>query len=317
MFSEFEVFRKRPIITYSRKTRLLPLQAEPKLEIYSHTPLPSSPTVQSSISSSSSNSDLIDEEQEEKQDDIFDFPEEEAVIELMVASTRNTSLSPKPHKRSKQTKKPTRIKVQQFAKNKERTAAQASAVQVSIIKPSIVQSSEAQPLAVQTSPVQTSTEHYDIFAFDPFPSRKKFINNNNNTTYSIGHNFISTFNNDKQQLQQLQQPQYPIEKRKRNLVGHLKGASGEKENVLRKEFDFSDDEEEPHNLPIKLSTEQMTRERSKSPELSYEDRMEKELEYIMQSEFGESKEQVRANERPKYQPLNEIKVRVTYTKRSK
>ncbi|KAG1051208.1 hypothetical protein G6F43_006574 [Rhizopus delemar] len=313
MFSEFEVFRKRPIITYSRKTRLLPLQTEPKLEIFSPTSLPSSPTVQSSISSSSSNSDLIDEEQEEKQDDIFKFPEEESVIELMVASTRNTSLSPKPHKRSKQTKKPTRTKVQQFAKNKERTTAQASTVQVSIIKPSIVQSSESQPVAIQTSPVQTSTEHYDIFAFDPFPSRKKSINNNNNTTYSIGHSFISTFNNDKQRLQQ---PQHPIEKRKRNLVGQLKGASGEKENVLRKEFDFSDDEE-PHNLPLKLPIEQVARERSKSPELSYEDRMEKELESIMQSEFGESKEQVHANERPKYQPLNEIKVRVTYTKRSK
>jgi hypothetical protein len=119
-------------------------------------------------------------------------------------------------------------------------------------------------------------------------------------------------------LQQPLQQQSSIKTKKKNLVAHLKTANGEKENIpMVREFDFSDEEDIVPQLPLKQPTVQV--DRSASPELSYEERMEKELESIMKSEFGESKEQetTKINHRPRYQPLNEIKVKVTYTKRVK
>ncbi|CAO3670209.1 unnamed protein product [Rhizopus stolonifer] len=98
-------------------------------------------------------------------------------------------------------------------------------------------------------------------------------------------------------------------KRKLNLVAHLKGASGQTENMPRTQFDFSDDED-LWSLPPRERTkspEQSNEERTKLPEQSYEERMEKELEVLMLEV-----EPTPVNKRPRYQPLNEIKVRVTY-----
>ena len=92
MFPEFEGFRKRPIITYSRKSRITPTTPLLKQIIQSSTH--SSP-IQNSLSSSSTCNELILEE--EKQD-IFNFPEQEGEVNLMVASTRSI---PKPQNKPK------------------------------------------------------------------------------------------------------------------------------------------------------------------------------------------------------------------------
>ena len=85
----------------------------------------------------------------------------------------------------------------------------------------------------------------------------------------------------------------------------------------------SDDEEESEAdittiLPIREIINH-AREKSPSPELSYEQKMERELEAMMQSEFG-MKSSPTANEseaasRPRYQPLNKVNVRVTFQKK--
>lgn len=303
MFPEFEGFRKRPIITYSRKSRIIPTTPLSKQIIQSSTH--SSP-IQNSLSSSSTCSELILEE--EKQD-IFNFPEQEGEVNLMVASTRSI---PKPQNKPKVKKS--------FKKSLK---ANTKAAPLKVI------SAQQQPQVYPAGP-------YDIFSFEHFPYpppesqylqssfsqhfqtsfitnnnqniRPSFINNNQyiQPPYFNNQHIQSTVNNDKRFST-------PKKLEKRNLVAHLKSASGE--NVLKRRFSFSEEEDE-EPLGALLPIKQITKERSKSPELSYEERMEKELASIMQSEFGE-KEEVHANERPRYQPLNEMKVRVTYTKRSK
>lgn len=123
----------------------------------------------------------------------------------------------------------------------------------------------------------------------------------------------------------------PIEqpkKRKRNLVAHLKSASGETAPAA-KAFDFLSDEEE--SLPqfnnetsdVVPFREFIQKERSMSPELSYNERMELELEAMMSSEFGSSsdKKEVKEQEeqqsrpRPRYQPQNKLNVKFTFERK--
>ncbi|CEI91553.1 hypothetical protein RMCBS344292_05838 [Rhizopus microsporus] len=416
MFSNFEGFRKRPVVTYSRKTRVLKPET-PKADLPSPPYDSSPPAVQSSLSSSSSScSDLA---VEEKENDIFDFPEEEAEIELMVASTRHTPSSPKPATICKPRKKPKQ-------QNKKTTKTKVIGKNPVPLKPAVhpishpithtvsypVTDPASDPISYpvsypaigpatvsgqqQTYNHSSSIDSYDIFAFDPAPyqPRNKYSLPQqqqqqqqalpSNTLYPsiITTNIfnvpshIPTFNTHfnhmqplsylqpiqqqslqqqpmqqqpmqqqpmqqqpmqqqqplKQQPIQQQQPlqQQPIQQqqplqqqssiktKKKNLVAHLKTANGEKENIpVIREYDFSDEEDIVPQLPLKQTTVQV--DRGVSPELSYEERMEKELESIMKSEFGESKEQetTEINHRPRYQPLNEIKVKVTYTKRVK
>ncbi|ORE10420.1 hypothetical protein BCV72DRAFT_313635 [Rhizopus microsporus var. microsporus] len=412
MFSNFEGFRKRPIVTYSRKARVLKPET-PKADLPSPPYDSSPPVVQSSLSSSSSScSDLA---VEEKENDIFDFPEEEAEIELMVASTRHTPSSPKPTTICRPRKKPKQ-------QNKKTTKTKAVGKNLVPLKSTIhpishpithtvsypVTEPATDPISypvsypaigpATVSGQQQSYNHsnsidsYDVFAFDPAPyqPRNKYILPQqqqqqvlpSNTLYSsiITTNifnapshipiFNTHFNHmqplsylqpmqqqplqqqpleqqplqqqslqqqplqqqslqqqslqqqplQQQSLQQQSLQQQPIQQqsKKKNLVAHLKTANGEKENIpIVREYDFSDEEDIVPQLPLKQPIVQV--DRSASPELSYEERMEKELESIMKSEFGESKEQetTEINHRPRYQPLNEIKVKVTYTKRVK
>ncbi|CAO3624523.1 unnamed protein product [Mucor hiemalis] len=116
------------------------------------------------------------------------------------------------------------------------------------------------------------------------------------------------------QQQQQQQPK----KRKRNLVAHLKSASGETTTV-NKGFDFLSDEEESLQLNSETSDimpfrEFIQKERSTSPELTYNQRMELELEAMMSSEFSHKKEtpiepvnnEGEKQRRPRYQPQNKL-----------
>ncbi|KAI8991347.1 hypothetical protein BDF20DRAFT_37101 [Mycotypha africana] len=122
-------------------------------------------------------------------------------------------------------------------------------------------------------------------------------------------------------------------KRKRNLVSHLKSATGEKSNksASKKDIDyiFSDEEdsliehlkeEQIDNPPLPLR-EIINKERSLSPELTHGERMELQLKAIMRSEFGESDKSDSVTEdkevikrRPRYEPLNKVNVRVTFQK---
>ncbi|OBZ90939.1 hypothetical protein A0J61_01003 [Choanephora cucurbitarum] len=116
-------------------------------------------------------------------------------------------------------------------------------------------------------------------------------------------------------------------KRKPNLVAHLKSANGEKEKKqIAQDFNFlfsDEDEEESEEaitsiLPIREIINH-AREKSPSPELSYEQKMERELEAMMQSEFGlkdsSTLSESEASSRPRYQPQNKVNVRVTFQKK--
>ncbi|KAI8366228.1 hypothetical protein BD560DRAFT_401032 [Blakeslea trispora] len=181
---------------------------------------------------------------------------------------------------------------------------------------------------------------------DPYPytsvplpiSHYPVTSPNNNNTYTSGSSLYhtaqatplpSTAHSISTTASTCQTDSYsqPTEKkRKRNLVAHLKSASGEKEKKQPSQgFNFlsSDEEEESEAditniLPIREIINHV-REKSPSPELSYEQKMERELEAMMQSEFG-MKNNSTANEseaasRPRYQPLNKVNVRVTFQKK--
>lgn len=124
----------------------------------------------------------------------------------------------------------------------------------------------------------------------------------------------------------------PVEKkRKRNLVAHLKSANGEKEStpVHNRGFDFFSDEddlteqqEQNDLLPLCEFITKSNKERSLSPELTYAERMELELDTMMHSEFGINDQQTpdkpkkdEAQHRRHYQPLNKMNVRVTFQKK--
>lgn len=120
-------------------------------------------------------------------------------------------------------------------------------------------------------------------------------------------------------------PPAPVEKkRKRNLVAHLKTATGEKDTKPKnKGFDFLSDEEEAilaESKPLPLQEVITNKERSLSPELTYAERMELELEAVMKSEFGKKSEEkentpTTTERRQRYQPLNKLNVRVTFEKK--
>ncbi|RCH90215.1 hypothetical protein CU098_009505 [Rhizopus stolonifer] len=147
----------------------------------------------------------------------------------------------------------------------------------------------------------------------PFPNTISPQSFNTNT---LPH----TFPFEDTSLNKTSLPQEPVEKkRKRNLVAHLKSANGEKENKpLNQGFDFllSDEEDEEPKDILPLRDIITTRDKSPSPELSYQQKMELELEAIMRSEFG-TKEKVEheATSRPRYQPLNKVNVKVTFQKK--
>ncbi|GAN01183.1 hypothetical protein MAM1_0005d00615 [Mucor ambiguus] len=118
---------------------------------------------------------------------------------------------------------------------------------------------------------------------------------------------------------------HPVEKkRKRNLVAHLKTASGEKENKHLQEFDCLSDEddlalEQQQKSPPLLPLKTLIKDPSLSPELTYEETMQMQLDSLMQTEFGESphsqQPQPSTKKRPQYQPSNKLNVRVTFQKK--
>ncbi|KAF1803835.1 hypothetical protein FB192DRAFT_1370105 [Mucor lusitanicus] len=116
----------------------------------------------------------------------------------------------------------------------------------------------------------------------------------------------------------------PVEKkRKRNLVARLKTASGEKENKHLQEFDCLSDEDdlalEQQKSPPLLPLKTVIKDPSLSPEISYEETMQMQLDSLMKTEFGESQQPPAAstNTRPQYQPSNKLNVRVTFQKKQR
>jgi hypothetical protein len=113
----------------------------------------------------------------------------------------------------------------------------------------------------------------------------------------------------------------PEKKRKRNLVGQLKAASGETPEDTNKPKSYSDDEIDDEYIeePKPISTANALR--SLSPELTYEARMEQQLSEIMKSEFGEGIKQEPQQEvvveRKRYEPLHHRNVRVTFKRSQK
>ncbi|KAI7868653.1 uncharacterized protein EV154DRAFT_531207 [Mucor mucedo] len=109
----------------------------------------------------------------------------------------------------------------------------------------------------------------------------------------------------------------PEKKRKRNVVAHLKTARGETTQPS-KSFDFllSDGEEEDlvgtsHLLPLRE-----IKERSRSPELTYAERMELELEAMTQV-TNEPMIPVCESKRVAYTPQNKLNVKITFSSSSK
>ncbi|KAG1446898.1 hypothetical protein G6F56_009429 [Rhizopus delemar] len=246
MFPDFDVYRKKPIITYSRRTKF----SKPKQEAYSPS---TSPYIL--LSKSRSFNHLI-------KDDIFALPGRLSDVQLMVAS-KSTPAHSSPTKK---------------------VSANSVPVKSPPVKRATVKSLQTKSTLAKNRPMKSKPAEIK-------PTKNKTVKNK--TT--------------KRQTKIVLDNRPP--KRKLNLVAHLKGASGQTENMPRTQFDFSDDEELWSSPPRERtkSPEQSNEGRTKLPEQSYEERMEKELEVLMLEV-----EPTPVNKRPRYQPLNEIKVRVTY-----
>ncbi|KAI9246194.1 hypothetical protein BY458DRAFT_528119 [Sporodiniella umbellata] len=312
LFPEFRSFQRRPIITYSRKPRFL--SPTPQKELF----IPS-PPIEPSSSFSSSCSDVLVDDEEEKRDPIFDFPEKQTEeINLMIASTRSLPKSKKPKQAIK--------KAVKKVKSKATRPAPAGESWDPFSLESIDYSAHVYPTKSMEDSFPTRT-HQPSLPYPPPPSLS-FNESHSSSPCSIlpapsfstptnllidPFAFLGT-------TELLTQPSpcpstVPLvpKRKKRNLVAQLKSASGEKEKTAWPEFTFSDEED----CPVFSPAFAVPKARSVSPECSYEERMEKELESIMQSEFGQpSSPQSIPPERPSYRPLNEIKVKVTYTKRT-
>ncbi|KAI8644653.1 hypothetical protein BD408DRAFT_413049 [Parasitella parasitica] len=271
-------------------------------------------------------------------DTIFDFPDsldEFAEIKVMVASTRAIPEAPKlTRKRSKPKKTNAKAVIQTSSKKK---------VPVNNIKKRPLLNAPIMPAPSINSNQQ---EAFDIFAFDPRPtSHLTFIHNNIPTTRprsltnsTIPINPVPCCRNNPTTYHPIPiasllnetsfvetPPTAPVEKkRKRNLVAHLKTASGEKESrPLKQQFDCLSDEddlvlEQQQKSPL-MPLKDIIKDRSLSPELTYEETMQMQLDSLMKTEFGESSKpqqsQTQKEKRPEYKPLNKLNVRVTFQKK--
>lgn len=293
---------------------------------------------------------------QDKDDAIFDFPaslDEFVEIKVMVASNRTIPEAPKlTRKRSKPKKKSSVAPTATTSKPKP-------TVNHTKKRP-IPTAQRKEPVASTThiAPQYDDQGEFDIFAFDPQPtshltSRRKpkpqtimttspptrFTNCTANTyipmpayqTNSARQHLeqsisIASLLNEPSPLPQQRQPPQPAEKkRKRNLVAHLKTASGEKENKhIHQEFDCLSDEddlalEQQQKSPV-MPLNAIIKDRSLSPEPTYEETMQMQLDLLMQTEFGESPSQQlqpasERKPRPQYQPSNKLNVRVTFQKK--
>ncbi|CEP12880.1 hypothetical protein [Parasitella parasitica] len=275
-------------------------------------------------------------------DAIFDFPDsfdEFEEIKVMVASTRAMPEAPKlARKRSKPKKNSTKTAIQTSSKGK-------APVNNNKKRP-LSSKPTTRHIAPAPSIHKDQQEAFDIFAFDPLPtSHLTSIDNNipptrphysTNLTNSINpvpfyHKNHTTYHSIPiasllNEASPVETPSpVPVEKkRKRNLVAHLKTASGEKENrPIKQEFDCLSDEddlalEQQQKSPL-MPLKDLIKDRSLSPELSYEETMQIQLNSLMKSEFGESSNlqqpQTETKKRPQYKPLNKLNVRVTFQKK--
>lgn len=281
-------------------------------------------------------------------DSIFDFPdlnEEHSEIKVMVASSRPV-LDTTPLVRKK-------------SKSRNKSPGKPSLAEKIPVTSKKSLSTPTNNVQIKSRSTKTSNyDAFDIFDFDPVPTSQPLHrkarnipntttpNRNtanfkvlsvNNSIYPINKTGIrnqasidNTLCNEalfQANNSSLINTPLPEKKRKRNLVAHLKTANGETETKPQHQgFDFLSDEEEflleqQQQQPLSPVREIITtRERSFSPELSYAERMELQLDSIMRSEFGDgqqqSKKQVKSDEsntrRPRYQPLNKVNVKVTF-----
>ncbi|KAG2206775.1 hypothetical protein INT47_003717 [Mucor saturninus] len=107
----------------------------------------------------------------------------------------------------------------------------------------------------------------------------------------------------------------PEKKRKRNVVAHLKTARGETTQPS-KSFDFLSDGEEEEVVVSHLLPLRETKERSRSPELTYAERMELELEAMTQV-TNEPMIPACESKRVAYTPQNKLNVKITFASSSK
>ncbi|KAF7729937.1 hypothetical protein EC973_003350 [Apophysomyces ossiformis] len=250
----------------------------------------------SSSETHSQNSDKEEEEGQKENDDdertasssaldIFDFPAEEAAeVSLMVVSSRST---------------PTKLPVTtSVPKKKPRKAPKRTQTRVGMVMERNYSRARSQPLG--DIPRQTQQE-CTIIPANPPPSPPSL---------PLAPTFFRP---------------NPQRKRKLNLVSRLKGAHGQEiESAFKGYTSFDEEEEDKDELAVVEYSRQMNQSQRRWPEeneespmqVSYKEQMERELESLMRTEFGEEQDQeVVANpesDRPRYVPENPIHVRVTY-----
>ena len=291
-------------------------------------------------------------------DDVFEFPQnEEKEIKLLVAATRPvpecTKKTTKKKKKSKtissenqrktpKKKDPVVMKPQRVLSQHQTPLPQVNCRQQFLSQPA--PQPQHYPLQITSPPEEEEEDEegiFDIFDFDFNPQvhvrHTSESNSKNNTTFYstepshpikpiqpniLQHPTIYPPTIDSVIHSMHTQPlTAPIveKKRKRNLVAHLKSASGESKPTT-KGFNFLSDEdeeeEEETTSDIVPFREFINKERSKSPELTYNERMELELEGLMRSEFKQKEMPApESSARSRYQPQNKMNVKITFERK--
>lgn len=300
MFAHFG-FHRRPTLTYKRKQSYgsyrstVSDDADSPPTTFTNSiarnetvdPLDSLPTTPDSTSESrgeqSGGEDQEEQDESSPSLDIFDLPPEEASeVSLMVASSRKvpyTSAQSTSARRKKHRKAPKRMQ------------------------------KKLDPIPSQT---QRITDNVKVQAFKkpavPIQQDQGALP----TTPSISY------------------PQlYTHRKRKLNLVSRLKGAQGQESQPTFRGYSSMDEEEEDIEEDQELLNSKFVQRLTNrhpdleeveppQPECSYEERMERELESLIRTEFGHENEEeqekttTKEPQRPRYVPENPMNVRVTY-----
>ncbi|CAO0792433.1 unnamed protein product [Mucor circinelloides] len=353
VLSAFTDQRKiRPVYQFKRGTTFASPKA-PGVEafkpMFQSSILPKAGTLQQSASSSSSVSSTAEElvhasmpdssnsstsvPDEDKDDAIFDFPaslDEFVEIKVMVASNRTIPEAPKlTRKRSKPKKKTSAAPTATTSKpkptvnhTKKRPIPTAQRKEPVAATTHIAPQRKPKPQTIMTTSPPTRFTNCTANTYIPMPAYQT-----NSARQRLEQSIsIASLLNEPSPLPQQRQPPQPAEKkRKRNLVAHLKTASGEKENKhIHQEFDCLSDEddlalEQQQKSPV-MPLNSIIKDRSLSPEPTYEETMQMQLDLLMQTECGESPSQQlqpasERKPRPQYQPSNKLNVRVTFQKK--
>ncbi|KAI8393701.1 uncharacterized protein BYT42DRAFT_551942 [Radiomyces spectabilis] len=254
--------------------------------------------------------------------DIFDLPPEdghEAEVKLLVATSRDApaqSTSPAPPRKTYQ-------KATKHAKLKA-------------IPPQSIYPSASNHSSATTSPQKTygkrkakAVEHHPSYHQTPIhpisPSAHQVLSTCSMLMTRTPQEIVPSSPSSSTSSSSSNSGASTAPKRKLNLISRLKSASGESTDIDRNRwYEFSDDDDgdesaqDESNLASPKTTPKNDFGKEPSPELSYQERMERELSSLMRSEFDEENEAstIQAST-PRHNAIytpDKCNVRITYSR---